>query len=449
MKLRKMAAAFTAAILMTAAPFGAYAEDDADIFEESDGYGDEVDDSDYITDSSGLYKYSLADDGVVIEEYLGSEKSVVIPEELDGVKVTGLGDYAYYMHDEITDITISKNVVDFAWFPFYGCTSLKEFKVDPDNPIYTADEQGILFDKAGQCLMAYPAALEQEEYAIPDGIVCINNSAFACNPYIKKVTIPEGVVADYMGIRAFAECTALETVVFPESLTKITEFCFAACTSLKNVDFADTLSIIDKAAFYNCTSLEQPSFPDSLTEIGQGAFISTGFDQVTIPATVASIGYSAFGFVTDDEDNIVQMDEFTIYGYNNSSAQTYCNENSLKFVSLNEDVGNAAAEGEKNSSDEKNVSKNRTIAAVVIILVAAAAFAIAILNRKSKKLEDDDLNGDYDEPDESDDEGDGGGDGTETEDNDGDEQIEENESYEPDGLSEGDGEDAVERDGEV
>lgn len=52
------------------------------------------------------------------------------------------------------------------------------------------------------------------------------------------------------------------------------------------------------------------TFPASLTEIGQGAFVSTGFKTIEIPATVISIGYSAFGFTTDQTHEIIAVDGF-------------------------------------------------------------------------------------------------------------------------------------------
>jgi hypothetical protein len=396
MKLKKTAAAILAAFLMAGTAFTAYAEEneEVELEEELDSYSEEVDgDADteseedsYITNSEGTYTYSINDDGTAtLEEYLGNETKVVVPEEVDGIEVTGFGDYTYYFHEEITEITLSANIQDFGWFPFYGCTSLEKFSVNEDNPIYTTDEKGILFDKAGVSLMAYPAAIKDEEYTIPDGIICINSSAFACNPYLKKVTIPEGVIYDYFGIRVFAECTALETVVLPESLTEISDFCFAGCTSLETITFPDTLEKIDQAAFYNCTSLQAPEFPYSLTEIEQAAFMSTGFDQVEVPETVTIIGYSVFGFYTDEDDMIQQMDDFVVCGYSNSMAQSYCTENGITFVSLDDEDED---DGSANSSDAATLKRNRIIAGCVAGGVVIIVIAAVVISRKVKKMEE-------------------------------------------------------------
>lgn len=406
MNLKKITAAFFAAFIMAAVPFSAYADDESDgeVLAE-DGSAEKV--TDDIIDSTGTYQYSIRDDGTAsIEFYLKREESsVVIPEELDGIKVTKLGDYAYLEHEEIIDITISENLLDFGTVSFYGCTNLEEFKVNEKNPLYCIVDGGILYDQAGTCLMGYPAQLKNEEYVVPDGTIGINNSAFACNPYIKKVTVPEGVVSDYFGIRVFAECTALEDVKLPESLTAISEFCFAGCTSLKGIEFPSKLNSIGDAAFFSCTSFEEPTLPAYLTEIGQCAFASTNFTNVEIPPGVSNIGYSAFGYYTDDEQqnedggNLILNENFTVSGYSNSYAQSYCAENGITFIPLSE-----IAVHEDDTEDVNPIIKfskrnwKKILIGVGSVVLIIAVIIVAVINKKAENLPDDDNEGDYDEP---------------------------------------------------
>ena len=109
------------------------------------------------------------------------------------------------------------------------------------------------------------------------------------------------------------------------------------------------MTLIGDAAFFECESMTEFTFPASLTEIGQGAFVSTGFKTIEIPATVISIGYSAFGFTTDQTHEIIAVDGFSISGYSGSYAQSYCTENGIEFIEIepaNTDTG-------KNSSESK------------------------------------------------------------------------------------------------
>ena len=82
---------------------------------------------------------------------------------------------------------------------------------------------------------------------------------------------------------------------------------------------------IDNLAFADCTGLTNVTIPESVTSIDKGAFaVCTGLTSITIPDSVTSIG--AFAFY--DCDNVV------IYGYKNSYAETYANENGITFAAI-------------------------------------------------------------------------------------------------------------------
>ena len=54
-----------------------------------------------------------------------------------------------------------------------------------------------------------------------------------------------------------------------------------------------------------------------------------------IPASVTSIGYHAFGYYYDDEnDEIIKQDDFIIYGYPGTEAERYAKENGFEFIPL-------------------------------------------------------------------------------------------------------------------
>ena len=146
MKLKKLALILSASLItVCSVSFSVYA--DEEVSEEGTAAEESVTDEDdgYLTTEDGNYKYSFessAESGEkygVLEEYLGNEESVVIPEEIDGIKVTKIGDYAFNEKEFIKNITISKNIEDFGDYTFYGSTSITEFKVDEENEIYKAD----------------------------------------------------------------------------------------------------------------------------------------------------------------------------------------------------------------------------------------------------------------------------------------------------------------------
>ena len=72
-----------------------------------------------------------------------------------------------------------------------------------------------------------------------------------------------------IGANAFARCTSLTSVSFPE-VTDIGISAFYSCASLTSVSFPK-VTHINPSAFYSCTSLTSVSFPKA-KEIGLSAF---------------------------------------------------------------------------------------------------------------------------------------------------------------------------------
>ena len=76
--------------------------------------------------------------------------------------------------------------------------------------------------------------------------------------------------------------------------------------------------------------------------------------SVIIPSSVSLIAYRAFGYVFDNESRLVKMEDFTIYGYEGTIAETYANENGFTFIPLDDSqniTGDADGDGEVTSVD--------------------------------------------------------------------------------------------------
>ncbi|MGN1104653.1 MAG: leucine-rich repeat domain-containing protein [Candidatus Coproplasma sp.] len=71
---------------------------------------------------------------------------------------------------------------------------------------------------------------------------------------------------------AFRDCTSIESVTIPGSVTTIGVDAFETCYSLRSVNLKDGVTTIDGGAFSSCPSLTSINIPDSVTHIGNTAF---------------------------------------------------------------------------------------------------------------------------------------------------------------------------------
>lgn len=99
------------------------------------------------------------------------------------------------------------------------------------------------------------------------------------NKYVGDIIIPE-------------EVTYNNSTLF---VTSIGERAFSECSALTSVMIPNTVQEICKGAFYNCSSLRRVTIPNSVTNIGDIAFeYCHSLNDVTIPNLVTNIGVFAF-----------------------------------------------------------------------------------------------------------------------------------------------------------
>ena len=176
-----------------------------------------------------------------------------------------------------------------------------------------------------------------KEIIIPDSVSRIGSWAFAGCMSLTNITLPENVT--YIGELAFAGCESLKNITIPANVAEISFWIFRGCTSLERIyywyheenDFGKILSEDNNAQLIpfeklwwkvedktltvggvreiKAYSYEETPWRDSLNDI-QRIIIEEGveeisarafeecrrLEQLTIPASVKTIGDMAFSF---------------------------------------------------------------------------------------------------------------------------------------------------------
>jgi len=245
--------------------------------------------------ATGEFTYTISNNVVTITGHTNPVGDLVIPETIEELPVTVIGDRAFSDCTRLTSITIPESVTSIGDGAFSGCSSLVSITVDEDNSSFTSLD-GVLFTQDGKTILAYPAGKAETEYIIPDSVTSIGNRAFYRCYSLESIIIPDGVTS--IGDGAFSGCSSLVSINIPDSVTSIGDWAFSVCSSLTSITIPDGVTRIGNFAFQDCSSLTSITIPDGVTSIGDWAFSDcTSLTSITIPESVTSIGDGAFTFI--------------------------------------------------------------------------------------------------------------------------------------------------------
>ncbi len=217
---------------------------------------------------------TLKDNTVVIEKYKGTDKEVVIPSEIDGKKVTVIGQCAFYNNADITSVIIPEGITAIESCAFWGCKKITEITI--------------------------PGTVKEIEYS------------------------------------AFSGCDSLTKATFCEGVAKISLNAFSWCHNLAAVTIPDSVTTIDSGAFYHCENFKI-TIPDTVTSISKDAFEGCNKEKITISkAWVKSPSHKKVDFVNLKKEGfaIRLAPEDYAYLFLTQTAKTtleYCNQNLEKL----------------------------------------------------------------------------------------------------------------------
>lgn len=273
------------------------------------------------------YSLSLQKDGTwKITQYEGTDPNVVVPDMINGKKVTTIGKMAFaHAVIDVESVTLPDSITTLEDGAFYGCGKLKsiripknvssiglrlaggnyrgdaltEIQVDPENPYFTSKD-GVLFNKAGTELLAFPTG-RGGSYQVPEGTAQIGGYAFHYSINIKSVILPDSVKIIKEG--AFGDCSSLEHIELPEGLESVEDF-----------------------AFTGTSKLDYITIPASVVKIGDGAF-RYGPIRVKVLGKNVQFGEKV---MTGATGSIIAAPE-------GSTAESYAKANGHTFLKMNQD----------------------------------------------------------------------------------------------------------------
>lgn len=196
-------------------------------------------------------------------------ESIVLPETL-----TSIGESAFYYCSSLQSIAIPEGITAINDYTFEYCAALEE--VDLPESLVTIG------------INAFSKCSKLTEVNIPDKVETVGDNAFSGNTELTDVVIGKSVKT--IGANAFDFNSKLKKVQFGEedkedsSLETIGLEAFAECTALESIDLPESLVTIEDSAFMNCTALTRVGFPDTLLRIGTDAFAGAKFFTEAVAA---------------------------------------------------------------------------------------------------------------------------------------------------------------------
>ncbi len=233
--------------------------------------------------------------------------SVTIPDS-----ITSIGYSAFFGCSGITDITVPDSVISIELGAFGGCTALESITLPfvGDAARAASDSYHTTFGYVFGGT-SYPGGIATVQYSSAGTIYSI----YYIPQTLKSVTVTGGEIL----YDAFGDCTALESITLPDSVTSIGEWAFRDCDSLTSITIPDNVTAIGERAFWGCDSLTSITIPDNVTAIGEWAFRDCdSLKSVTIPDGVVSIGeyafYNCFSLTSVTiPDSVTSLGSFAFY----------------------------------------------------------------------------------------------------------------------------------------
>ncbi len=264
--------------------------------------------------------------------------------------ITEIGQEAFYNNTELADISLPDSLVSVGVRAFGRCGKMDAIILP--SGVRQLGREFMAGTKVAS--IRVPAAVTSadsafygssiEEAVLEDGMKSVPSGIFDGAPALSDITLAD--TTEEIGSKAFYECSKLEeltipesvttigsefikgtgitfirlnakitsangmlsgssvtTVEFPSNMTEIPDGMFRDAAELTRLVIPEGVTRIGSSAFYNCKSLTEMKIPNSVENIGSYAFYGTGITEIDIPLSVTRMN-SAFNGSSIEKVNV-------------------------------------------------------------------------------------------------------------------------------------------------
>ena len=268
---------------------------------------------------------TINDIGDAAFEGCTSLEEIILPES-----ITIIRNSVFKNCTELKNFKCSDKLVKIEQYAFENCDSLLQINI-PSTVSFIGN--GVFYDCDGLTKIIVPQAINTIEsdtfndcdllsdIVLPEFVVTIKSSSFKNCDALKEISLPDSV--ETIGNSAFYNCDSLAAIIIPDSVTSIGSSIFYDCDALTDVTLGTGITSIPSSAFEHCDVLQSIVLPYRAATVGANAFKNcVALTEITIPRATTSIDATAFSYPS----------KMTVYGVAGSYAETFANEQGMKFV---------------------------------------------------------------------------------------------------------------------
>ena len=217
------------------------------------------------------------DDGTIsIVRYNGQSETVKIPEEIDGKKVTEIGDMAFYENVQIKYVEVPNGIIEIGDNAFQNCRLLEKIEIPKtvkeigmnafDGTFWLENSEQDFVTVGDGFLYEYKGA--ETEIIVPQTVKIIGEYSFSRNNIVQSITADS---VEKVEDNSFWDCKNLKNVKL-KSVKEISDNAFSGCELLEDVELSENLLAIGDWAFLDCKKLKVLKLSETLEEIEENTF---------------------------------------------------------------------------------------------------------------------------------------------------------------------------------